>query len=546
MPPNAIRTILTAVPTLALAAIGVAHAAQPATVAVDGELEVRVEDYKDGHSRTRHFLKTPKGKFELRFDRRPTKLMSGAKVRVHGRPEGQVMLLTDGAQVQVTQTQSLAALPSTLGEQKIAVLLVNFSDDTSQPISTAAANTLLFDTLDDWYQQNSFGQTWLSGQVFGYYTIAQSKTTCDPDTLAAQADAAAAQRGVDLSGFKRKVYLFPSTTCQWSGQGNLGGSTTRAWANGAFQPLVVGHELGHNLGLRHAHAKDCDVSALGDTCTSRQYGDAADMMGNNQPGHFNAFEKQRLGWLDDGVSPPIHAATKSGRYSIEPYASQSVGTKAIRVPRGVDSYGQPSYYYIEYRQPIGADSVLATGNMTKGVMVRLGSDGDPESSYQLDMTPNSSTNSVTEMADGALAVGATYSDAAAGVSFTLVSADANGATVDVVVGGATPPPPPPPPAGVLTESIGTDKTLYVRGETVYASALVKRDGVVASGVSVVFTVTLPGGATATMSATSGSDGYARATYRTAKGKGAVGAYGLRGVATSNGASANATASFNVK
>ena len=246
------------------------------------------------------------------------------------------------------------------------------------------------------------------------------------------------------------------------------------------------------------------------------------------------------------MSPPIHAAATTGRYAIEPYASPSVGPKAIRVPRGLDAYGQPSYYYIEYRQPVGADTVLNTGNMTQGVMVRMGSDGDPESSYQLDMTAGSSTNTFTEMADGALAVGATYTDAAAGVSITLASADANGATVDVVVGGAAPPPPPPAPAGVLTESVGTDKTLYVRGETVHASALVKRDGVVASGVSVVFTETLPGGATATMSATSGSDGYARATYRTVKGKGAVGAYGLRGVATSNGASANATSSFTVK
>jgi hypothetical protein len=632
-----------------------AHAAQPAfsgkPVALEGTLDVLVEDYADGHSRTRHFLQTGHGRVEVKFAARATQLPSGTRVRVHGQAAQGEVLALDGTQVEALAT----VLPATMGEQRIAVLLVNFADNVVQPITAASANTLVFDSIDKYYREASFGQTWFKGQVFGYYTIAMSKTVCDPYGMASQAEAAAAAAGVDLSAFNRKVFLFPRNACTWAGLGNVGGSSTRAWANGSFATLTVGHELGHNYGLHHAHAYDCDVAPLGNTCASLAYGDAAGMMGNNKAGHFNPFEKEMLGWLNDGVSPPIHAATTSGRYAIEPYSSSSVGAKAIKIPRGTDANGHPSWYYLEYRQPIGADAVLTLGNLTKGVMVRIGSDGDGESGYQLDMSPGTSTSSYAELYDGALAVGQTYSDAGAKVSFTLVSADANGAIVDVSVGSASAPActrtaptlaltgpatavaagttqsytltltnndssacaatsfnlarsvptgwtgtlaattlslspgakgsttltvASPATAGAgsyavgagtsssigsthtasvaatyavaastggtLSESVATDKASYLRGETVRMSALVKNNGVAVAGASVKFSVALPSGSTTVISATSGSDGYARASYRTAKGKGAAGAYGVRADVSASGGSASASTTFSVQ
>ncbi|HWI23721.1 MAG TPA: hypothetical protein VNS59_02240, partial [Lysobacter sp.] len=392
-----------------------AHAAQPASIGklavLEGTLDVLVEDYADGHSRTRHFVKTDHGRVELKFAARATQLPSGTRVRVHGQAAQGEVLALDGAQVEALTT----VLPATMGEQAIAVILVNFADNAVEPITAASANTLVFGNVNNYYQEASFGQTWFTGQVFGYYTIPMSKSVCDNYTLAMQADQAAAAAGVDLTAYTRRVYMFPRNACAWSGLANVGGSGTRAWINGSFVTLTVGHELGHNYGLHHAHALDCDVSALGNTCTSLAYGDAADIMGNNKAGHFNAFEKESLGWLNDGVSPPIHTATSSGRYAIEPYSGSGVGTKAIKIPRGTDASGRPLWYYLEYRQAIGGDTVLGTsGNMTKGVMVRTATEGDGESSYQLDLHPSTTlVSSFTEMADGALNVGETYADAGA-------------------------------------------------------------------------------------------------------------------------------------
>jgi uncharacterized protein YfaS (alpha-2-macroglobulin family) len=97
--------------------------------------------------------------------------------------------------------------------------------------------------------------------------------------------------------------------------------------------------------------------------------------------------------------------------------------------------------------------------------------------------------------------------------------------------------------GTLSETIATDKSSYLRGETVRMSALVKRDGMAVSGASVTFRVTLPSGTVASLSATTGSDGYARASYRIAKAKAAVGSYALRALASSGGASVSSSSTF---
>ena len=102
-----------------------------------------------------------------------------------------------------------------------------------------------------------------------------------------------------------------------------------------------------------------------------------------------------------------------------------------------------------------------------------------------------------------------------------------------------------PGSGTLTETVGTDKTSYLRGQTVYMSALVRNNGVAVNGASVKFNVTAPGGSVMVLTAESGSDGYARADYKLGKGKGAIGSYAVRADATSGGNSASANTSFSV-
>lgn len=428
--------------------------AQGQSVALEGRVQVLVEEHAGGRTVTRHFLQTGRGRVELRSSGRALDVDGGNRIRVQGQVNGEMLTLSPSpSSVQVT---AAAVLPAALGEQRVAVILVNFQDDTSKPITRDAAHTLVFTTVNNFYRASSFDQTWLAGTTFDWVTVPFSKGTCiDGMQIAAEADKAVAAAGGNLTGYNRKVYMFPKNACSWTGLALVNENPSMAWINGSFSLKSVGHELGHNLGLRHAHALDCDTSPTGNTCTTLPYGDAADLMGNVRSGDFSPYAKERLGWLNDGVSPPILTADRSGRYTIEPYASASVGAKAIRVPRGVDANGKPLWFYLEHRLPVGVDATLdGVGNLAQGVMVRTVTEGDGDSIHQIDMTPNSASGSTADLSDGALTVGRGYTDPLTGHSITVASVSASGAVVDVSFAG-TPVAPAPAPAPAPTCSGAT-------------------------------------------------------------------------------------------
>ncbi len=440
-----------------------------------------------------------------------------------------------------------AVAANTLGEQKTAVILVNFQDEPMQPISRTAAHALVFGEVSDFYWEASYQKTFFSGDTFGWFTIPVSKTGCNKDLIAQEADKAALAAGANLGSYARLVYLFPQNACSASGYNSGSVSVpSRTWVKGnAFSAYVIAHELGHNFGLLHSQSLDCGASVLGSHCAVQSYGDPADTMGYGAIPHFNAFQKELLGWLGTAGQPPITKVTANGSYAIDRYATLGTGAKALKIPKGIDpATGRMTHYYLEYRQPVGFDAVLGElGNLTRGVLVHTGVEGDGFSSYLLDMTPDSVPSSTfSDGEDGALAVGRSYVDSAAGVTITLVSADADRAVVDVRVGGGAPVPPTP----TLSESVGTDKTSYLRAETVYMSARVLAGGQPLAGASVRFAVTLPNGSSAQSNATTGSDGYARSTYKLGKGKGAIGSYTLRADASSGSASATASSGFSVR
>lgn len=416
---------------------------------LEGELEVIYEDYED-HSKSllRYMLKTKNGRVELHFpeNSKANALQSGTKVRVsgwlfkHGEqaidslaltddPNALTVLALDGSAT-TTSTTTPAVLADTFGEQRTLVLMLNFQDNSSeQPWTVEQVEEMLFTTVSDYYREVSYGQTWLSGDVHGYLTL-PIDATCDFAIMDDYAQQAASDSGIDVGSYQRLVYLFPNNSaCGWRGQGTVGGTPSKSWINGELNLLTIGHEMGHNLGLHHAKYIGCNDSAISASCISLEYGDNLDIMGKST-GHFNAFNKERLGWLS-AATGEIITVDSNGSYFIEPYELISGGAaKGIKVRRGTDAAtGQALWYYLEYRQALGFDSFLnGMSGITEGVLVHLNISSDIDSSQLLDMTPNSS---IHDLDDAALVVGSSYSDADAGVSITTEWADATGVSVYV-------------------------------------------------------------------------------------------------------------------
>ncbi len=176
-----------------------------AEVTLDGVLQVFHEDYAQT-SRYRHFLQTTTERLSLHFAKDAPKLLTGTRVRVRGVRLGQDLAL-NGSGGTVQALSSIA--PNTFGAQKTILILVNFQDNTSQPYSPSYAQSVAFSTTSGFYRENSFQQTWLTGDVVGWFTIAMSSTVCDTWTLANLANQAGERRGQPLPGLDQRHALLP-------------------------------------------------------------------------------------------------------------------------------------------------------------------------------------------------------------------------------------------------------------------------------------------------------------------------------------------------
>jgi hypothetical protein len=177
--------------------------------------------------------------------------------------------------------------------------------------------------------------------------------------------------------------------------------------------------------------------------------------------HFNAFQKETLGWLNYGTSPAMITATTSGTYSIQPFEAVGSAPKAIKIFQAVDSAsGMNTYFYLEARKGTGYDSYLTSWNdpacinytttcpgyfcangyypccdrqeyaedLISGVVVHLGTPTLGDTNYLLDMSGTTTTwNGLGT--NYALAVGQSFTDPTSGVTISTVAADSTGATV---------------------------------------------------------------------------------------------------------------------
>ena len=342
------------------------------------------------------------------------------------------------------------------GPRKVAVLLVNFTDNRSTPVTADQVRTRVWtaaDSVNRYYQQQSNGAVSLvgrdrvDGDVYGWFELPIASTGCDFESFASQARQAAAARNIDLSGYDHVQYFFPTVAdCKFGGVGEFPGRQT--WINGYLQTGLIAHELGHNMGAHHAGSISCtDASgtrvAISGSCAFDEYGDPFDAMGVNSK-LMSSWHRAQLAQLPAGGQRTI---TTSGSYELvnanDPTAS---GSKLILIPR--KRAGQPTrdFYALEIRrQWLPFDTWTATQPPATGVSIRLvPTITDLLPSRLVDTVP-----ATTTVGDAPLQPGSTFSDPAYGIQIRNVGGT-EPAVLDVTVPVVPDTIPPSAPTALAT------------------------------------------------------------------------------------------------
>jgi hypothetical protein len=233
------------------------------------------------------------------------------------------------------------------GEQRYLMILVTWGP---QPFSVEQVRDIVFNQTDAFTRRQSFGTSWITGDVTPWLNAFSSQPECDTDRIAATARAAAQSAGFDLSKYNRFGYLFPRNACPFSGMG----SAENTWYNGRLYVKLVAHELGHTYGLVHSNTWEC-----GTTCTIVEYGDPYDTMGNGV-GDFNAFEKFSIGWITN-----VTRSNTPGTFTLDRIEQPTTGTHALVITTASSEYW--FYHRLDQLQAPFSSSFLPTG-----VLVHVG------------------------------------------------------------------------------------------------------------------------------------------------------------------------------
>ncbi len=428
-----------------------------------GQFNSMVADFFDqGYAETVHVLRTDGGRdFEVVFADGVEPPQPGMVVTLAGRQVNGTIY----ADAVTSATMPVGGLPnSPIGEQRFVIALIRFQNDPpgNENVTIPQVQTQMFDpdySVDDWFDEASYGKTFATGDVFGWFTLPMDRA-CNASQWRSLVIPMLDQL-TDLTQYNRLYIMVPQAGgCSWGGLGTLGTNTfstndgqwtvTTSWTRSEYfnetltdprgAVFVTAHEVGHNFGQNHGEGMTFNNNrAMGpfncDGCESTvtAYADAHSAMGGNwRPGHHNAEHKRNINWFNPGN---ILEVTHSGTYDISPYETNTSSPIVLRILRGFSALGNRNeWLFGEWRQPIGYDSEL--NHMNNAAYNGLFMHWDYRTNtygYNLDMTPGDS-----EMRNAPIPNGTTWNDLYTKLSINPVGVVNGKLRVNVTIGEPVP------------------------------------------------------------------------------------------------------------
>ncbi len=358
--------------------------------------------------------------------------------------------------------------------KSVFFIRIDFSDVPGEVVSQASLANILNTTVTDSIAEMSYGKTTINATVSAT-TVRMPQPTADylpNDNNRLHNDAIAAYEAIAGAGALDSYDIigvhFDSIGIQSSGgltyAGLAGGS--RQWLQGTTSANVIIHEFGHNYGVGHASFWETTDGSVAGVGANDEYGDDFDIMGSgpDPEGHFHVQAKSRLNWLEPSQWIDADLAG-SGIHRIHRFDDEATSGshRGIRVSKAADPGDPAEYYWIGYRPGIPGNPHLENGAYL--VWQRPGH----TRSWLLDTTPGSAAG----VADSALAIGATYSDALADVHITPLERGGSGADqwldVNVQIG-------PFPGNQAPTATLVVPATVPAREEVILSVAAMDDDG----------------------------------------------------------------------